>query len=153
MAASPLTHIKLLNDTGILEELEAVALGGDQYRLDFSPGAVMGLAAGDVVTVGPDGTWELLESGGNVSVQFFVEDPVVDEIQKCESALRSVDGVVDNRRARVFVATVPRRRGYRAIMAALHEFFVVCPHVYWQFGNVETEDSLPLPGWEDFKQT
>jgi hypothetical protein len=148
-------HIRLRGDTGLLEEVEAVPRGADVYELSFSPAAVMGLASGDVVRV-PDpknGEWQLVSSGGNVCLQFFVREPTGAEIEACEVVFEPLGGTVDNRKPRVFAATIPRDAGYRRIMSALDRYLRGFPGVKWQFGNVLDQNDRPLPGWESFLTT
>ncbi len=73
------THIRLLaghNSTGrpVFEVLPARVLGEHSFELSGSPGLVLGCAAGDVLQVADDGTFEVARRGANVCIQAY-RDP------------------------------------------------------------------------------
>lgn len=154
MTSNPV-HIRLRNDTGIQEEMEVAQLADDEYELLFSPVAVMGLAAGDVIRIQDyaTGAWQFVRSGGQVCVQFFVKSPTGTEIAQCEAHLAEVGARIDNRRPKVFSASISAQVGYSRLMRALETYLRECPQVYWQFGNAIDQDDEALPGWEGWKST
>ncbi|CAM5474239.1 hypothetical protein [Streptomyces aurantiogriseus] len=65
------THVTLLaghtsSGKPAHEVLPARTLDGDLFELAGSPGLVLGCAAGDVLRVSDDGTFEVTRQGGNL---------------------------------------------------------------------------------------
>lgn len=60
-----------------VEPVHVEVLGGGHYRLLYSPGLVVGVAAGDEIELLDDGDhFKVHRRGGNIAVQIFSREPV-----------------------------------------------------------------------------
>lgn len=144
-------HVSLLaginsRDESIREEVPAQHLGGSDYRILATPGLVWGCARSDVVRVGADGDFEVVERGGNVSLHVAValQPEVLDELRRTFAPLGGeVEAPPDLRFA---VITVPVSSGFNAIEEAATA--ALGPSgIGWGFGNVYDEHDAPLNWW------
>jgi hypothetical protein len=131
------------------EEVHVEQDGHARYRLLQSPGLTLGLAAGDVFTLHEDGTFEVLQRGGNVCVQIYFEGDLDEAEQLASREFKKITGYRDGRAANVLVYTVPVKSGFPAIekvTALLKKRF---PQLEWYYGNVydPRDEVTPLNWW------
>lgn len=141
-------HVRLKCDSGLgtFEELPAYA-EGPYFRLDSSPIALTGLAAGDLIEVTDDGEYRLIERGGWVSIQIFIETPSADggEVGWMTAEAGELDGVLDSIRSRTFVLNVRSSIGHARTTAFMNRFLRAFPGTFYMYGNVfERETDTPL---------
>lgn len=115
------------------------------FRLIATPGLVLGVAAGDLVEVGADGSVSVIERGGNLAIQLYGEHSWADEVAG-EFGDRGVR--IDARAPRLTVLTVPMRVGFPALEAALAAWTSRHQGAEWYYGNVYGPDGeTPLNWW------
>lgn len=130
-----------VNSSGdpVSERLPAKSVGDYEYVLAASPVLVLGLAAGDRIRA-RDGSFEILERGGNLAIQVFGAAPVV--IAQLREAVIELGGILDGQDLKAAVFTVPVGAGFPAI-----ERLFDASHVEWYFGNVYEVDGVTPIGW------
>ncbi|MFD0278033.1 DUF4265 domain-containing protein [Kitasatospora sp. NPDC127111] len=138
------THIRLLaghSSTGrpVFEVLPARVLGDHSFELSGSPGLVLGCAAGDVLQVAGDGTYEATERGANVCVQAYRRGPFSsEELAGLEAAPTALDGLAEAPADRRFiVGTVAREVGFPAIERVMNDWAASVDNTEWWFGNAD----------------
>jgi Domain of unknown function (DUF4265) len=137
-----------LNQTGepVHEELPARPLRTGAWQLLSTPGLVLGVAADDVVQIGDDGRFEVLERGGNVAVQLYTEQPQP-ELEKLLDEVEEKGGWLDGYDAgRLAVLTFPVSTGFEAIEGIVGGY--ARRHgEEWYYGNVYDDQDQPLNWW------
>lgn len=125
---------------------ERVAEG--RFRLTGSPGLAQGAAAGDVVELREDGTFEVIERGGNLAVQVLADEFDPAALAELEAALRELGGWLDGGHTKLRVFTVPvAAAGFPAVEEALEAFLTRNADAEWHFGNVYDEDGETTLDW------
>ncbi|GAA1808072.1 hypothetical protein GCM10009682_32350 [Luedemannella flava] len=146
-------HVRLLaevSETGQprLEELPATRLGHDVYLVDGSPMFTYGCAAGDRIRVAEDGTFEVLERGGNLCLRVYPTEPLSEaSVEALRHRIGDLDGLVETPGDRRFVViTAPVTAGFPDLQAVLDQWTEEHGGV-WEYGNVYDEDNKPLDWW------
>lgn len=117
------------------------------YRLVKSPGLVLGLAAGDVISVNSDCRYALVRRGRNVCVQMFAKERLR-EIESLASNLMSeVAGRLDGKGPFELVYTIPVDVGFIRIEKVLGRVVEEFRQVEWVYGNVYDVDGTTPLGW------
>jgi hypothetical protein len=128
------------------EEVPAVWLDTDIWRPMATPGLVWDVAAGDVLRVGADGRFELLERGGNVAVQVYTRQPE-DEVGRLIEEVGARGGWLDGYMpGSLAIFTFPMSAGF----ARIHEVFDGYGRRHdeeWYYGNVYDDQDQPLKWW------
>ena len=135
-------------DAPASELVPASRVEANDWLIRGTPGLVNGCAAGDLVRVQPDGSFSVIERGGNVAAHVYssVALPEAD-LEQLRVALSALGGSVEWPATRRFaVVTVPATAGFPAIEAALASW-ARARHVEWYFGNVYDPDGFPLNWW------
>jgi hypothetical protein len=134
-----------------VEPVHAEALGGRRYRLLFSPGFVVGVAAGDEIElIGDAGRFRVLGRGGNIAVQLFSREPVQPFRDALAAEVRDrLSGVLDGAIDRGLVFTIPLGAGFAAIEKLFDAFVRAHPGTEWLYGNVYDPDTNAPLGWWD----
>jgi hypothetical protein len=125
----------------VSERLPVRCVGDHEYVLVASPVLVLGLAAGDRIEV-REGSFEILERGGNLAIQVFGAAPVV--IARLREAVTGLGGVLDGQDLKAAVFTVPVGAGFPAV-----ERLFDTSQVEWYYGNVYEADGVTPIGWWD----
>ena len=111
-----------------------------------TPGLVLGVAADDVVQVGDDGRFEVLQRGGNVAVQVTTQQAQA-EVQKLVADVEGIGGWLDGYHAgRLAVFTFPMRTGFEAIESVI-DAYARRHGEEWYYGNVYDDHDEPLNWW------
>ncbi|WP_431676222.1 DUF4265 domain-containing protein [Kitasatospora sp. KL5] len=138
------THIRLLagrNSAGrpVFEVLPARMLGEHSFELSGSPGLVLGCAAGDVLQVADDGTFEVTGRGANVCIQAYRGGPFSpEELAGLEAGLAALNGLAEAPTDRRFiVGTVARVVGFPAIERVMNNWASGVDNAEWWFGNAD----------------
>lgn len=136
----------------VLERIPAAPRGEGMFIVRGSPGLVEGIAAGDLIRLNEDHTFEVLERGGNLCVQVladeFPEAETSELVSRVEALGGYLDGGSDGGTSRVRVFTIPVSAGFPAVEAAFQAFAESQPDCDWYFGNVYDEDGeTPLNWW------
>ncbi|MFJ5231473.1 DUF4265 domain-containing protein [Kitasatospora sp. NPDC088391] len=138
------THVRLLaghSGAGqpVFEVLPARTLGADAFELTGSPGLVPGCAAGDVLQVADDGTFEVTGPGANVCVQAYRGGPFsAEDLAGLAAGLTALNGLAEAPADRRFiVGTVARRVGLPAIERVMNDWAAGVHNVEWWFGNAD----------------
>lgn len=144
-------HVQLADDDGIAKEVvPAKPIEGSQWVVSATPGMVNGCAAGDRIDVQPDGTFVVIERGGNIAVHIYSREPLVEaDLLRLRDRFGSLNGaILEWPPARKFaVATVPSTAGFEPIEAIMSDFVAGHSDVEWYFGNVYDERNEPLGWW------
>lgn len=125
----------------VYERLPARRLRGEDYELLASPMLVLGVAAGDRISI-RDGRFEVLERSGNVAVQVFGAPAHV--VASLREAMSGIGGKLDGQEPRAAVFTVPVSAGFEVIEETLN-----AAGVEWYYGNVYADDGVTPLGWWD----
>jgi len=134
----------------VREELDAVALDDGSFRLTVSPGAVEGLAAGDVVRLDGDGPFELVRRSGNLCIWVL---PGKGDEESCARELgprvEALGGFLDGGNIGMLIFTVPIAAGFTAVERVLDAHVAEHDGTEWYFGNVyDPRDGVtPLYWW------
>ncbi|MFJ4091246.1 DUF4265 domain-containing protein [Kitasatospora sp. NPDC089913] len=138
------THIRLLagrNSAGrpVLEVLPARVLGERSFELSGSPGLVLGCAAGDVLRIADDGTFEVTERGANVCIQAYRGGPFSSEdLADLQAGLVPLDGLAEAPAdGRFIVATVARQVGLPAVERVMNDWAAGVDNAEWWFGTAD----------------
>jgi hypothetical protein len=149
-------HVALLADNPggrqVRESTPARSVGVGEWLLLATPGLVQGCAAGDVVRVNDDGSFQVLHRGGNVSVNVY-SDGSADMKQSfallkglmapLEATVEAPDDL------RFLVVTCPISAGFPAIEEAMGRWVSAGGGPEWCYGNVYDDLDRPLDWWED----
>jgi hypothetical protein len=134
------------------EPIHVEPLGGSRYRVMYTPGLVYGIAAGDEIEAAEsEGTFRVLERGGNVAVRVLSEEPLgeLPEILAAEVS-HQLGGTLDGRLNRGAAFTVPIKVGFSRIESLLASFVSKHPGTLWEYGNIYDENNQPLDWWKEF---
>lgn len=153
--------VRLLVETGpsgrpVHEDVPAVR-EGDDWRLKASPGLAMGAAAGDLLRVGPDYAFDVLERGRNIAVHVSAPATASGELATLQTKIESMGGWCDgvgwarDRSSSLSVFTIPFHAGFAQIEATLNEYVSAVPAGEWYYVNVydPADDATPLNWWLD----
>ncbi|HEV8556113.1 MAG TPA: DUF4265 domain-containing protein [Actinophytocola sp.] len=131
---------------------------GRRWRLAASPGLAMGAAAGDLLRVHDDNSFEVVERGGNIAVHVSAPSTADAEVDRLKGTLESLGGWCDGKgwtrdRSSLTVFTIPFRAGFAAIESALNAYLGRVPAGEWYYVNVydPADDSTPLNWWLEQK--
>lgn len=134
----------------VFEELLVDDLEQSRFRLLASPGLTLGLAAGDEILVDPsDGTFTLVERGGNLAVWLYTNEGMDDAVESVAAAISQLGGRLDGLNRKLVVFTVPAATGFPAVEEIFYRFVDENPGSEWFFGNVydPTDGVTPLNWW------
>jgi len=130
----------------VYEELLVDVQGNGLLQMVVTPGLVLGVAAGDVISVSDTGVVTVLERGRNLAVHMYAEHHLAEGLTTGVDAL---GGRVDSRAPRLTVFTVPVDAGFPRIENLLNAFVEAHPEAEWYYGNVYAEDGItPLEWWK-----
>ena len=147
------SHIHLLvtssGERAGTEPVHAVTLGPNRYRVLWSPGFVLGVAAGDEVELlDSSGAFRVICRSGNVAIQLFSTSPVAPHLAALEEAVSSLGGTVDGSIERGVVCTLHHSVGFPAIEALFNAWASSHPGWEWGYGNVfDPSDGVTPLGW------
>lgn len=125
-------------------------LAKDTYRLEHSPGLVLGIAKGDVIkTRSPSHSYEIVSRSGLIAVQIFLESPVLDRQALTELIETALEGTIDAVTDKQVVLSVPYARGFQKIEAVLKQIVLGLGNAEWSYGNVydPIDGVTPLNWW------
>lgn len=148
-----IVRIRVQNPEGDREAFDPVevdALPEGRLRVLNSPALVENLAAGDVICLAHDGTFDMVERGGNLCVQFCrSKEPNADAESVLTDSVRGLGGRLDAAGKGVLVFTVPvRRTSFQVVEAAFNTAVANSPGASWMFGNVYAPGTeQPLNWW------
>jgi hypothetical protein len=131
------------------EPVHVEVLEGGRYRLLYSPGFVVGVAAGDEIEVLDEaGHFAVVHRGGNLAVQVFSREPVQPLRDELADQVRlRLSGTLDGSIDRGLVFTIPLSTGFAAIEAFFDRFVRAYPGTEWLYGNVYDPDTGKPLGW------
>jgi len=151
--------VRLLVETGpsgrpVHEDVPA-AREGDNWRLKASPGLAMGAAAGDLLHVGQNYAFDVLERGRNIAIHVSAPATAGNELTTLQTKIESMGGWCDgvgwtrDRNSSLTVFTIPFRAGFPQIEATLNNYVATVPTGEWYYVNVydPTDDTTPLNWW------
>lgn len=134
------------------EELPASRVPGPGrcYQLEVSPALAQGVAAGDVISLDDDGSFEVVERSGNLCVQVYSEGPFDGRtVAEFVERVVAIGGRHDGQDARVIVFSIPVTIGFVLIQETLDELVSGVVGVSWYYGNVydPSDGTAPLNWW------
>jgi hypothetical protein len=134
----------------VLEEVVVEALESGRYRLEQSPGLVMGIAAGDVFELTEERKAVVLERGGNLCIQVYHPPGDATDLERAlTERLQPLGGRLDGRSRWQVVYTVPVAVGFKAVEAVLNATVAEFSGAEWYYANVYDNDDgiTPLNWW------
>ena len=132
-----------------LEPVHVEPLGGNRYRVLYSPGLVYGVAAGDLVELERDGKFCVVHRGGNIAVRVYSEEPLAGVEPELTARVQAqLGGKLDGRVQMGLAYTVPASAGFSPIEQLFSAFCVSEAGLRWEYGNVYGEDGAPLNWWQ-----
>src|SRR2546421_11970821 len=107
-----------------------------RWRLVASPGLAMGAAAGDLLDVRDDRSFDVVDRGGNVAVHVSAPPGVDAEVDRLRGTFEELGGWCDGKawtrdRSTLTVFTIPVRAGFAAIESALAAYRDRVPGGEW----------------------
>lgn len=131
------------------EPVHAEEVGGEVFRLLYSPGFVQGIAAGDEFRLlGADGAFEVVRRGGNLAVQVFSDEAVAPRQAELAGRVARLGGTLDGAIEQGLAFTVPVTAGFPAVEALFDGWVAEHPGWEWCFGNVyDPADGVTPLGW------
>jgi hypothetical protein len=140
-AAEQFGHSGLTSDESngrvVREAVPAKFLPDGLVEVLGSPALVVGCVAGDVLRIAPDGRFDVVRPGPNLSVQAFA-DPVFrpEEVEMLSGLLKPYGGIVEvPTHHRFLVATAAVSVAWPAIDAIVKDWSTEIRGVYWQYGT------------------
>jgi hypothetical protein len=139
------------NGDPVLEAVPAEEVGPGAFRLLGSPGLAQGAAAGDKVAVHDDGSFNVLERGGNLAIQVVgARGFDAESLQQLVDDVGRLGGRLDGGEARLRVFTIPVSAGFAAVESAFNDFVGRTTGTEWYFANVyDPRDGVTPLGWWD----
>jgi hypothetical protein len=158
-------HVRLLSDhtasgAAVHEEVAAVRVDDDRWRLLATPRLALGVAAGDLLQVTEDGSYEVVERGGNIAVAVGATGRPEAEFEKLIEGFTRLGGWLDARTdakrttSSLLVFTVPFRPGvFPEIQRLTNDFVLGHADREWYYMNVyaDEEGGHPLNWWNDLR--
>jgi len=149
-------HVRLVDSVetpnGALanEPVPADQVSDDEWLIVATPGLVNGCAAGDRVLVANDGTFEVVERGGNVAAHIYSPGALADVgLIGLQQVFAELGGTVEWPTTKRFaVVTVPVAAGFRAIEEPIEAFVADNIGTQWNYGNVYDDENSPLGWWD-----
>jgi hypothetical protein len=137
------------NGAPVLEVVPADDVGSGVFRLAGSPGLAQGAAAGDTIAVHEDGSFDVIERGGNLAIQVLVADNFDESsLHQLIDEVRRLGGRLDGGEDRLRVFTVPVSAGFAAVESAFDDFVARTAGNEWFFANVyDPRDGVTPLGW------
>jgi hypothetical protein len=140
----------------VFEEVPARQHRRGRWELLATPGLATGAAAGDVVAVRDDGSFQVVTRSGNLGMHVTAPAGADQQVDRLTSQLRTLGGWLDGRswtrdRAHsLSVYTVPVKAGFPAIEAALRGFAAEVAGSEWYYLNVydPADETTPLNWWK-----
>jgi hypothetical protein len=131
------------------ERVPATPVGDSEWLVLGTPGVVNGCAAGDRVLVGADGTFRIVERGGNVAAHVYSRNAMPEtDPETLRDSFASCGGLVEWPSSRRFaVVTVSVEAGFPTIEQLMSDFVANCDDFEWFFGNVHDAEGQPLNWW------
>jgi Domain of unknown function (DUF4265) len=130
------------------EPVHVESLGRKRFKLLFTPGLAYGVAAGDVLEVADDGSYEVVTRGMNLAVRVFTEQPAAEiEDELTVRVQTELSGRLDGKLRRGLAYTVPIETGFKGIEALFNDLVEKTPGAIWEYGNVYAENGEPIGWW------
>lgn len=135
----------------VFEPVHVELLADGIFRLLYSPGLVLGIAAGDEFRlVGQSGEFEITKRSGNLAIQVFSENSVYDIKEEFEASVKTIGGTLDGCVENGMVFTLPLDAGFQEIENLFNSLISKKDGVNWYYGNVyDPKDGVtPLNWWQ-----
>ena len=134
--------------TTSFEPIHATYLGKSRYRVEFTPGLVYGIAAGDEIELGVAGEFKVVLRAGNIAVRVFSSESLREIEGELTAQIEAIGGRLDGMIMRGLAYTISYAAGFNAIERIFTVFIQKNPKAFWEYGNVYTEDGVPLNWWQ-----
>ena len=134
----------------IHEEVLVSELQPGRLMVLKTPGAVMGLAAGDVIELMPSEAtgFRLVVPGENIGVQIYCARDITSQREAVAELFLPLQGRLDGFTVNTLVVTVPRGAGFPSIEAAMTRYSQMFPGDQWQYANVYDSAGDVLARWK-----
>ena len=96
----------------VLEEVLVTREGAGRFRIEATPGLVLGVARGDVIVIDTERSFTVVERGGNLAIHVYGPHHLVDEVTE---AVRALGGSLDGHAPGLTAFTVPVAAGFVAV--------------------------------------
>ena len=115
----------------------------------YSPGFVLGVAAGDTLAVDESGHAQVLEHGGNICIQVFSESPSAEFSARASEVLLELGAIQNGFNPDVMVFTLPYGKHSFATIESKLRALTARPNHSWMYGNIFDKNDQPLNWWVD----
>lgn len=129
------------------EPTHATHIGEARYRIEFTPGLVYGIAAGDEIELGVDGAFTVVHRAGNIAVRVLSPEPFQGSEAELTAQVEEIGGRLDGKMARGLAYTIPYAAGFNAIEKMFNSYIHNYQKAVWEYGNVYTDEGTPMNWW------
>ena len=134
------------NGQAVVERLQVHVNDQDQCQLVRSPAFVKGVASGDVIKLGSDGKFELIERSGNLAIRVIARDGIGDLADTITPELEKLGGSLDVETPRLLVYSIHVSCGFATIEALFNG--AMTEGSSWFYGKVyDPQTGEPLNWW------
>lgn len=141
-------YLRVESEGGV-EPVHVEWFEGRRCRVLYSPSLVYGVAAGDEIEVGDDGSFHVLHRGGNVVIRVLCGDGVASFAEELErKVVTSLSGSLDGRVRNGLAFTIPIAAGFQKIERVFEELHDTIEGIHWEYGNVYDREGMELGWWK-----
>lgn len=146
-------HVTLIagesNGAPMFEPVHVAPLGGNLYRVIFSPGLVYGVAAGDEIELEADGRFKIVRRGRNLAVRVLSEFPLSEYADQLAGVVSArLAGRLDGQITHGLAFTIPVSTGFSTVEEVFDGFVQEHPGTVWEYGNVYDDAGKPIGWWQ-----
>jgi hypothetical protein len=147
---------EVVNGQPVFEEVPALLLRDNRYRILASPGFAPGVAAGDEIELSSTENrgFRIVKRSGNVCIQVFLGSSAEHDESRITAIVKSIGGRLDGGfvgkgNGQLLVYNVPVNIGFGVIEATMNRIQEECAIEKWMYGNVYDPDDgvTPLNWW------
>jgi hypothetical protein len=132
------------------EEILVAEISAGRFMVLRTPGAVMGLAAGDTIELSRTESvgFRLVSPGENIGLQIYCAQDLSSQRELLVRLFAPLRGRLDGYTVNTLVVTVPHEAGFSAIEEAMGLYSQSFPEDNWQYANVyDDKTGEILPRW------
>jgi Domain of unknown function (DUF4265) len=148
-------RVDRVDGKSVYEEVPALQVGENRYRIVASPGLAPGVASGDEIELDPSDPerYNILKRGMNVCVQAFFTECTLRDRDRVTALFQEIggwlDGGKDGEVGQLLIFTIPAKVGFETIEGLLTRVSEEFKLEKWEYGNVydPADGVTPLNWW------